>query len=101
MAAAWNPKCVPLETLQRYVLAGDVVGLFRDTAVSCNERKRGRPASPSGSQAELAIQEFHVCTAIAVVVPQSTKRPTPPFKRDPGGAPPEVRRQHAVHPGRS
>ena len=62
MAAAWNPKSVPLETLEHYVLAGDMEGLFRDTAMSDSVADlAGRLASASGSpDAELAIQEFHV-----------------------------------------
>ena len=78
MAAAWNPKSVPLDTLERYVLAGDIEGLFRDTAMSdCVADLAGRLASPSGSHAKLAIQELHVCVAIALVLHQSMTRPTP------------------------
>jgi hypothetical protein len=78
MAAAWNPKSVPLDTLERYVLAGNMEGLFRDTAMSdCVADLAGRLASPSGSHAKLAIQELHVCVAIALVLHQSMTRPTP------------------------
>ena len=60
------------------MLAGDLVGLFRDTPKSDSVADlTGRLASPSESHATLASQEFHVCTAISVVLFHSMKRPTP------------------------
>ncbi len=77
LAAAWNPKSVPLETLERYVLAGDLVGLFHDTSISDSVADlTGRLASPSESHGTLVTQEFHVCTAISVVLLHSMKQRT-------------------------